>query len=121
MHSSKKHLPDIIFISVLLIASLALLIITNVSKADGAYVIVRVNGEDVQKLSLNENVEVSLNGGTNTLVIENGYAYMKDADCPDRICINQGKIRYTGECITCLPNKLTVTVYGNDDDIDLKS
>ena len=41
-------------------------------------------------------------------------AWLVDADCPDKLCVHQGKIDKTGEVITCLPNKLTVTVIGAD-------
>ena len=47
---------------------------------------------------------------------------MTEADCPDKICIDQGRVRYTGQCITCLPNKLTVTVEGGGEpEVDLVS
>ena len=37
-------------------------------------------------------------------------------------CVKQGKIRATGQVITCLPNKLTVTDYGGEDSgVDLVS
>lgn len=35
---------------------------------------------------------------------------MKWADCPDKLCIHQGKISHTGETIACLPNRVTVRV-----------
>ena len=55
------------------------------------------------------------------LVVENGKAYLSDANCPDKLCVHQGKISMTGETITCLPNKLTVTVYGAAESLDLIS
>lgn len=44
----------------------------------------------------------------NTVVIENGQVYMKEADCPDGLCISQGKISKAGQSIICLPHKLVV-------------
>ena len=47
---------------------------------------------------------------------------LTEADCPDKICVEQGRVRYTGQCITCLPNKLTVTLEGGDaPEVDLVS
>ena len=57
----------------------------------------------------------------NILVIEDGRAYLSDANCPDKLCVHQGKISRTGEVITCLPNKLTVTVFGAEESVDLIS
>ena len=55
-----------------------------------------------------------LNGGTNILKIEDGKAFLIEASCPDHLCMNQGKIDQSGETITCLPNRLTVSVYSSD-------
>ena len=82
---------------------------------------VKVDGEEVGKYSLSEDGEYELNGGTNILRIENGAAYLIEANCPDHLCVKQGKINKNGQTITCLPNKLTVTVYGEDNDVDLVS
>ena len=74
-----------------------------------------VDGKEVARDSLAKDGEYELNGGTNILRIEGGKAFLTEANCPDHLCVNQGKIDQTGETITCLPNRLTVTVYGADD------
>ena len=58
---------------------------------------------------LNENREINVND-TNVVVIENGSVYMKSATCPDKLCINQGKISDSSRNIVCLPNKVVVKV-----------
>lgn len=98
------------FVAVIAIA----LVVLSLIKKDGDYVIVRVDGKEVAKYSLSQDGEYSLNGGTNVLRIENGKAYLISADCPDHLCVKQGKIDQTGETITCLPNRLTVTVYTDE-------
>jgi hypothetical protein len=84
-------------------------------------VTVKVDGIEVAEYSLSKNGTYPLNGGTNILVIENRKAYLTDANCPDKLCVHQGKISMTGETITCLPNKLTVTVFGAEESVDLVS
>lgn len=54
-------------------------------------------------------------GGTNTITVENGRVYMSDADCPDKLCIKQGKIFDSSKKIICLPNKIIVEVTKNSD------
>lgn len=115
-----KKRDIILILSVLLIAA-ALFLVVELTKEDGARVVVKVDGNKVAEYSLSENATYELNGGTNTLVIENGKAFLKDANCPDKLCVHQGKISRTGEVITCLPNKLTVTVYGAEESLDLIS
>jgi len=80
-----------------------------------------VDGEEVEQYSLSDEGTYPLNGGTNILHIEGGEAWLTEADCPDHLCVKQGKISKTGQVITCLPNKLTVTVYGAEESVELIS
>ena len=119
--ANKKLLADLGIIFGLLILAGVLFFLYFNKGEEGAGVIVRVDGVEMARYSLSDSGRYELNGGTNILVIEDGAAYMLQADCPDHICVSQGKIRYTGQCITCLPNKLTVTVYGTDQGVELVS
>lgn len=113
---------DLILIgSVLLVAAL-LFGVVSLLKKPGAYVVVRVDRTEVARYSLTQDGEYPLNGGTNILCIRDGQAFLTDADCPDHLCVKQGKVNKTGQVITCLPNKLTVTVHGAEDaDVELIS
>lgn len=119
--ANKKRLADIAIIAGLLLLAAVLFFLYFNKGEKGAGVIVRVDGVEIARYSLSDSGRYELNGGTNILVIEDGAAYMLEADCPDHICVSQGKVRYTGQCITCLPNKLTVTVYGTDQGVELVS
>lgn len=105
---------DLILIGIILAMILIAFLVVSFVKQDGAYVIVRVDGNEVVRYELTENGQYDLNGGTNVLRIEDGKAYLISANCPDLLCVKQGKIDESGETITCLPNRLTVTVYGAD-------
>lgn len=103
---------DILLIAVLLFVSALSVTLTLVFRRGGDRVAVEIDGSLVCEYSLAENGEYPLNGGTNILVIENGEAYLRYADCPDKVCVNTGKISYVGQTIVCLPNRVTVTVIG---------
>ena len=122
-HTIKKYRLDIIVIAALLILSLSVILIINLTRKDGATVTVTVDGVTVAEYPLSKDGVYTLNGGSNILTIENGTARMSDSSCPDHICENKGKIKYVGQTIVCLPNKLTVTVTGEaeDDGVDLYS
>ena len=107
---------DLILIGALLVVSLAVVLITTLTRREGGYVEIEKNGELIATYSLSANGEYSLNGGTNVLVIEGGVAYLKDANCPDKTCVKTGKIRYVNQSIICLPNEISITVRGNSDD-----
>ena len=113
---------DLILIGIILAMILISFVAVTLIKEDGAYVIIRVNGEEIGRYELSEDGQYELNGGTNVLRIEGGKAYLVTANCPDHLCVNQGVIDETGETITCLPNRLTITVYGAEDNgLDLVS
>lgn len=118
MRSNKKLVADILLIGVLLLVALGSLLYMKLSEQQGAYVVIHVDGKQVATYSLEEEGTFPLNGGTNILVIKDGEAFLIDADCPDKLCVNQGKISKGGQVITCLPNKLTVTVISDDKDVD---
>ena len=114
--TKKKILFDAILVLVLLAISLSVYFFVFLGRDEGSVVRVSVNGEVVGEYPLYIDAEYTLNGGTNILTIENGTARMSYSDCPDHVCEITGKVRFVGETIVCLPNKLTVTVTGNSDD-----
>ena len=117
-----KRRIDIIVIASLLLLSLIILLVINLAKKEGAIARVEIGGEIVGEYPLDVNKEYSLNGGTNVLVIKDGAAYMTYSECPDHTCERVGKIKFVGETIVCLPNKVSVTIIGNSDDgVDLVS
>lgn len=106
----KKLIYDAILLLSLLVVGLSALLIMRSCRTPGATVSVSVNGEEVAEYSLYQNGTFELNGGTNILVIENGEAYLSSASCPDKLCVNYGKISRVGESIICRPNKVVATV-----------
>ncbi len=109
-------IASLLFLSVLSVAALLLF------RRDGRSVKVETDGKTVAVYSLSADGEYPLNGGTNVLVIENGEAFIRDADCPDKTCVRTGKLKRVGESAVCLPNRVSVTVIGEDSDgVDLVS
>lgn len=119
----KKHKWDIIVISAILLVAVISLTLVLAFRREGSLVVVSVDGVTVGEYPLNVNATYELSGATateenpvtNVLVIENGAAYLTEANCPDKTCVTRGKIKYVGQSRTCLPNKLTVQIVGKDD------
>lgn len=105
---------EIIIIATLLLSSVISLVFINAFAKSGEYAEVRIDGTTVATYRLDTDGVYTLLGGKNVLVIENGYVYMAEADCPDSTCIRTGKISKTGESIVCLPNKISVIIRGGD-------
>ena len=114
----KKYIRDLVLVGVLLIAAvLALFLLRNrQEKETGSNAVVTVRTADGEAIyPLNKDGVFSLNGGTNTLVIENGEAWVSEANCPDKICMGMGKISKNGEFIACLPNQVIIVVEGGEE------
>ena len=110
----KKLIRDLVLAGSLLLAAVILLLVINGSRESGGVAVVRVDGVETERLPLSVNGTFPLNGGSNILSIQDGQAWMSEANCPDLICVRQGKIHYSGQVITCLPNRLTVTIEGGE-------
>ena len=119
----KKHRNDIILAAVLLFAALAAFAVIQLTKKSGGYAVVVQEGKEIASYPLSEDISVtfqSSNGGYNTLEIKDGKADVTEADCPDKLCVNQHSISFNGETIVCLPNKLVVKIVsGEEADVDI--
>ena len=111
-----NHKNDILLATGILLLAAICFLIFSFSMKEGKYALVTVDGEQVYKHSLNEDDETvilganSSNGEQNVLAIKDGKAFVKSANCPDKICVSHRKISKTGETIVCLPHKVVVSV-----------
>ena len=117
MSNKRRLIFSIILIFTLITVGVSSYFIIESTREPGSYVTVSVNGERVATYPLSLNAEYELNGGTNILVIEDGYAYIKSASCPDSLCVRQGKKSLSGQKIVCLPNKVMIEVFSDSDEI----
>lgn len=79
------------------------------------------DGKFLQTLRLDEPVGYTLfssNGGSNTIVVQDGRICVSQATCPDQVCVKQGWVNTDATPIVCLPNGLVIQVKGGDRDID---
>ena len=113
-----KLILDIALILFILAIGAVILLVTNNKKEQGAYVVVMVQNNEEARYSLAKDGIYTINGGTNTIEIKDGKVRMLEALCPNHLCIHQGWIRFEGQSIVCLPNKVTVSVHGTGDGFD---
>lgn len=120
---SKKN--DMILIVALL--SIALLMGIGFSffrgtTTENAVAVVTIDGKEFGRYPLDTDVEERIelpDGSYNVLVIQDGVADMRSASCPDQICVKHRDIKKKSESITCLPNKVIITIEnGEESDVD---
>lgn len=86
-------------------------------KKSGESIQITVDGCIYGEYDLDKEQEIPVIVGgkeTNTVVIKEHKAYMKQASCPDHLCKKQGEIDKDKESIVCLPNKVVVMVVSQE-------
>lgn len=111
-----RHPADILLLAGAIAVGAIILLIALLQGQGGTYVQVRVDSSVYGTYPLSESRTVRIDGigGSNTLVIENGQAWMSEADCPDKLCVRQGTIRLKGQSIICLPHKTVVEIVSDE-------
>ena len=124
---NKNHFPvlrkqDFLLIGgILLLALVLFLYFFFTGRQNAGRVQVQIGEEIFAEYPLSEDREVPLtgwNGGENLLIIRGGEAWIEEADCPDRLCVKQGKISRKGQMILCLPHRIIVKVISGEEETD---
>lgn len=116
---------DIVIIIILIVIALgssAIPYINSHKSYNSKYVEIEVKGKLFKKLPLDNNssekITVETDLGTNVIEISNGKVRVIDADCPDKICIQDGAISTPGSMLVCLPHKVVVQIKGQNTEAD---
>lgn len=92
--------------------SIAGIFISRDAVSQPSEVVVEVDGKPLYSLTLAADKTVSVNGryGETVIEIKDRRVRVREAHCPNRICVGQGWI--SRGVIICLPNRLVITVGG---------
>lgn len=104
-----------VFLAALFLLGLGLTLGIYMFSSGGSEIRITADGRLYGTYDLGKDQEISVEterGGVNLIAIENGAAYMKAANCPDGLCMHQGRISRDKQTIVCLPHKLVVEVTG---------
>jgi len=79
--------------------------------------VIKAQGKIVREVDLSDRGGRSIfvvNGrvGPSTLEVEGKRIRMKEANCPDKICVRQGWIENPGESIVCIPGEILIRIEG---------
>ena len=111
---------DYLFICCVLLICLGVFLFNNLLTKKGDTVIIYKNSKVYKTLPLATDAEINIDN-KNTVIIKNGEVFMKNATCPDKLCIHQGKIKDSSRDIVCLPNKVTVKIKSKNNEVDTVS
>lgn len=110
---------DIILGIGIIAAALLMLLVLQINRGEeGNRIQVILDGKIYGTYSLEKNQVIEIEEGSfyNKIRVEDGKAYMEEANCPDSYCEEQGKISRHTQTIVCLPHKLVVEVLEADND-----
>lgn len=107
---------DLLFGAGIIIVALVMLLAMQLTRGEeGNQIQITLDGKiyGTYALSKDQTIEVKNGDFYNKVRIEDGKAYMEEANCPDGYCEEQGKISGHTQTIVCLPHKLVVEVLDN--------
>ena len=105
---------DLILAGVLVAIALLSGILLFLLRKPGNIVVITVDGQEFGEYPLDEDRVIDING-TNVIQIKDGEAKMIQADCPDKLCMDQKAISSSQESIICLPNRVVAVIEGERD------
>lgn len=108
---------DWILGAVIILVTVIMYIAMNATQSDdGMAVKITLDGKEYGTYSLDEDreIEIKTDNGNNKVEIHDKSVEMKEADCPDKYCVKQGKINKIRQNIVCLPHKIVVEIISAD-------
>lgn len=103
-------------IAAIILSMMAVIFIsTKVYSSQGGSLYVHItgqNGEWIEPLDKDKDIEVQGPLGSTKVRIQGGTAMIIDSPCSNKLCINMGAVSRTNQWIACLPNKVFVKIEG---------
>ncbi len=121
MKSSKELLGklkygDFLILGTVLTVS-ALLFAFSFFPGEGLRAEISLDGEPYASVELQELEEERLIevGSCRILLEKDGASFLSSA-CPDKLCVNRGKLKRAGDTMACMPEKVTVVLKSDSSD-----
>lgn len=110
---------DIAVIAVIAVAALVFAFAVF-SESENPQAVVTVDGEIIETIDLSsvrERIVITPETEPRVVIVaENGGIRFESADCGDKLCVNSGILKKSGDTAVCLPAKTVITVEGADVD-----
>ncbi|MGB9615470.1 MAG: NusG domain II-containing protein [Fervidobacterium sp.] len=114
---------DLLFLIIVLIGLFIFLLVRfgNFS-AEARNVEVKVDGTTKLKVPLKQSTSriysVVSSEGSLSFIIDKERVYVLESTCKDKLCIKEGAISRVGESVICLPNRITISIVGEKNEVD---
>lgn len=117
------HKPFDIILSALSLFIIALFIQrTLASNEDSSFISVKIDKKNyIYPIEEDRTLKFQSIIGETTIVINDKKAAIIDSPCKNKTCVEMGNIYKPGQSSACLPNRVMVTVEGEDREVDIIS
>lgn len=87
------------------------------SNSNNKYIAVSVDGKDYKNLEFKEKTYIyplKTKFGFNKIEVAKDYVRVLEADCPNKLDVQQGKIYRANQSIVCIPNRMIIQIKSKD-------
>ncbi len=110
---------DILLIVAILVISACLLLPKYLSKPQNLTATIYQNGNEIKTIDLStvtEKYTIELSCEPFAIItVEPNCIYYSYAECPDKLCVNTGRLSHAGDTAACIPSKTLVVLNGERD------
>ena len=87
----------------------------------GTTAVITVDGAEYERIDLSRvkegyDIRIETRYGYNIVHVQPGAISVAEANCPDGICVRQGRLEGGGVPIVCMPHRLVIQIEGGDID-----
>ena len=109
---------DLIIISIVVICAICFYLIYALrTNNTGTHAEIRMNGNVILTVSLEENKIFSVEEHPAVqFIVRDGRIAFYASDCPDQICVRNGFLHLAGQASVCLPNRIVLNIVSPADD-----
>lgn len=110
----KKDFILIGVISIIILLGFGFNYYLNGNKSEKIEIYVNNKLYETYDINAKKEIKIKTENGYNIIEIHNEGVEMKDASCPDKVCVNTGFINKNSESIVCLPNKVNIKIISDN-------
>lgn len=115
---------DKVLIASILVVSIAGFLFTGYMQdsQDHLYAVIVVNGKEYKRIDLMNaapgEFTVRTPWGYNTVQVGKNRIRIKEASCPDKLCVKEGWLDKPNQMAVCLPNRVYIKIIGKEVEVD---
>ncbi len=114
----------VLILGLIVISAISVFLYKQHIKSSHHIAVIKQDGKIIKTIDLNaikekQEIKIPYDGDHFNLVeVIPGKIRIKDADCPDKICVKTGWISEPGQSSVCLPHKLMINIEGKNAKFD---